>query len=784
MELSLKNIAPGNQQDWRDSILSANRKPGLCSVHMVDGTHMAGELMRIDGKRELLTLRDKTNKEPSEIGYRSIAYVRFEHLYSDSDIPQIQVTYADGAVVAPRSMPFNIIFNTGEKLAGLWKIKARKQRGLHLFTEKTAGRYERYFMPLRSIVSYDLEAAPGELLTPPAAAETPAQADKSDVVEFQSPLAPELTSKERLKKQQQYLKEFAADSSDKLRRMLDAPMPPVHQRMGEMLVEAGVITPEERDKALAAQKLNKKRIGEELIELGLALPDTVLLTIARSLQVPYVVLKDFDISTKALELVPPEVVTKYRALPLLVHNDALVVASSAPADHDLTNVLRFTSGKAISFVMTSEEDLDWAIEYCYREHEDEKLADELQLKVLDDSSDTINAEAVDEDQAPIIRLVTQIVSEGVKKGASDIHLWPAGDRFDLYYRIDGALVKIRRYSKRLLPAIVSRIKIIGRMDIAERRLPQDGRAQVILNEQKIDLRFSVVPTVAGESVVIRILNKDVGLRELSEIGFSKSHEEKFLDIINKSFGMFLVTGPTGSGKSTTLYSALNEVRKKNVNIITLEDPVEYRMEGVNQIQVNTAPGFDFARALKNVLRHDPDVVMVGEIRDYETAKIAVQSALTGHLVLSTLHTNDAAGAVTRLVEMGIEPYLVNSSLLGVLAQRLVKKNCPDCIDEEPIDALIRKSMGIPETEVFYRGKGCPNCNNTGYKGRRAVYELLVLSSKMRHLIIQGANNDELYKQAVEDGMIGLTENALELARNRETSLEEVYRVRVDRDTSF
>ena len=519
--------------------------------------------------------------------------------------------------------------------------------------------------------------------------------------------------------------------------------------------------------------------------MGLAYPDTILLTISRSLQLPYVILKNFDISTNALELVPPDVVKKYRALPLLIHNDIMVVATTNPADHDLTNVLRFTSGKAISFVMTSEEELDWAIEYCYREHEDEKLADELQLEVLDDSTATIDADAEDgaDDQAPIIRLVTQFISEGVKKGASDIHLWPAGDRFDLYYRIDGALVKIRRYSKRLLPAIVSRIKIIGRMDIAERRLPQDGRAQVALNEKNIDLRFSVVPTVAGESVVIRILNKDVGLRELDDIGFSQSHKEKFLDIINKSFGMFLVTGPTGSGKSTTLYAALNEVRKRNVNIITLEDPVEYRMEGVNQIQVNTAPGFDFARALKNVLRHDPDVVMVGEIRDYETAKIAIQSSLTGHLVLSTLHTNDAAGAVTRLVEMGIEPYLVNSSLLGVLAQRLVKQNCTECIDVEPIDPLIRKSMDIPEDEKFYRGKGCPQCNNTGYKGRRAVYELLVLSSKIRQLVVQGANNDELYQQAIEDGMTGLTENALELAREKVTSLEEVYRIRIDRDTS-
>ncbi len=316
------------------------------------------------------------------------------------------------------------------------------------------------------------------------------------------------------------------------------------------------------------------------------------------------------------------------------------------------------------------------------------------------------------------------------------------------------------------------------MNIAERRVPQDGRARVVEGGNVVDLRISIIPTVEGESVVIRLLNTEVGLKTISELGFSERDLPVFSDLIHKSYGIILVTGPTGSGKSTTLYAALEEVRKQNVNIITVEDPVEYHIPGIEQIQVNSAIGFTFARALRNILRHDPDVIMIGEIRDEETARIAVQSALTGHLVLSTLHTNDASGAVTRLMDMGIESYLLSSSLLGVLAQRLMRRNCIECAREEDVEPGIRISLGVPKDEVFYKGAGCERCNGTGYSGRLAVYELLLVTSGLRRLIKEGVASEQIQREAAKEGMVPLTANALSQARIGVTSLEEVYRVRL------
>ncbi|MEX0827417.1 MAG: GspE/PulE family protein, partial [Haliea sp.] len=335
------------------------------------------------------------------------------------------------------------------------------------------------------------------------------------------------------------------------------------------------------------------------------------------------------------------------------------------------------------------------------------------------------------------------------------------------------------FTKGLLSAVVGRIKIIGRMDIAERRLPQDGHAKIIDNGNAVDLRISVIPTVNGESVVIRLLNTQQGLKSIKELGFNENDAETFINLLNKSYGIILVTGPTGSGKSTTLYAALQEVIKSNLNIITVEDPVEYHIEGIEQIQVNTAPGFTFAKALRHILRHDPDVIMVGEIRDQETAKIAIESALTGHLVLSTLHTNDAPGAISRLLEMGIDPFLLNGALLGVFAQRLLRRNCPHCLAEENPEPRLLKALGITEPHKFYAGTGCEKCNDTGYRGRMAAYELLSITPSMHALIDRRAALEEIRGQAMKDGMVPLTQNALDQALQKKTSLAEVYRVRLE-----
>ncbi|MFP5505500.1 MAG: GspE/PulE family protein, partial [Gammaproteobacteria bacterium] len=502
--------------------------------------------------------------------------------------------------------------------------------------------------------------------------------------------------------------------------------------------------------------------------------------LARRLGLPFVKLKHFEVDPQALAGIPESLAREHQVLPLFLLDEHLVVALENPANSELTSLLQFVSGRSIDLCAAEHDDLACAIQRHYGAHQNDSTLQELEITAQRESEAQISVQEAERlgQEKPIVRLVNNILSDAIARRVSDIHIRPNENQVELLFRQDGTLIKLRDFSKALLPAVVARIKIIGRMNIAERRLPQDGRARITEGSTVVDMRISVIPTVKGESVVIRLLNVDAGMRSIGDIGFTAQDAELFTDLLHKSYGMLLVTGPTGCGKSTTLYAALQEVRGQNVNIITVEDPVEYRMEGVQQIQVNNVPGFNFARALRNILRHDPDVIMVGEIRDQETAKIAVESALTGHLVLSTLHTNDAPTAVTRLIEMGVESFLVKSSLLGVLAQRLVRLNCPHCIEKEPVDETMRKFLGVPIEESFYHGAGCDACNQTGFKGRMAVYELLTMTPRMHDLIRHDTPVDDIRRQAIVDGMRPLTEGALAVARERRISLAEVYRVRL------
>ncbi|MEC9314725.1 MAG: GspE/PulE family protein [Pseudomonadota bacterium] len=504
-------------------------------------------------------------------------------------------------------------------------------------------------------------------------------------------------------------------------------------------------------------------------------------TLAERLSLPFIRLHDYPFDETVLTLIPAEFARKHDVIPLRVNKTHLLVALASPMDMDLFQTLNFITGYSIDVTVATRTDIQWAVRKFYGARDDE-----LALESLNGNSQPFReaADLHDEmmrlsSEKPIVRLVANIIVDAIERRASDIHIKPRDKNVELIYRMDGVLTNIRFFSKTLLPAVVSRIKILGGMNIAERRLPQDGRCCVKHKSNPVDLRISIMPTVEGESVVIRLLNAQVGLKAVSELGFSDHDQEIFLDLLNKSNGIFLVTGPTGSGKSTTLYAALAEVQKQNVNILTVEDPVEYHMDGIQQIQINHTTGYTFARALRNILRHDPDVILVGEIRDEETGKIAVESALTGHLVLSTLHTNDAAGAVTRLLEMGIEPYLLTGCLLGVLAQRLVKRNCQHCLEEEPVDPLIRHALEVSDSEKFYRGGGCEHCNHTGVAGRMAVYELLEVSDSLRKLIHVDITSGEIHDHAIKEGMVSLTDNAMARARSREISLAEVYRVRLD-----
>lgn len=515
-----------------------------------------------------------------------------------------------------------------------------------------------------------------------------------------------------------------------------------------------------------------------LLEVGSYSEKDIQFARAQTLAIPFVDVDKVEADERAISLIDENTARKLNVFPLMFFRDSVVVAMLNPADYSLMTQLRFLMGRNIEPVMTSHRSLRSAINRVYSPLASDDIFVEAQSNDESKPEEHISDE-VDGGDRPTVKLVASILSEAIEKKASDIHIRPQEKHVDLIFRINGALISVRRFSRAALSGIVSRIKIIGKMNVAEHRLPQDGRTHLLHSGKAVDLRISILPSVYGESVVLRILDTSAGMKGIDEIGFSEEDQVRFKHLINRSSGMILVTGPTGSGKSTTLYSALHEVMKRDVNVITVEDPVEYHMSGALQVQVQQKIGMHFARVLRQILRHDPDVIMVGEIRDQETATIAAESALTGHLVLSTLHTNSASLTISRLLEMGIEPYMINSSLAAVLAQRLVRTNCPHCIEDYIPEEELCSLMGVAAGETYKQGVGCSECMNTGVMGRRAVYELLQLEPTMKKLIISEPNPVDLESQARQDGMRPLTEHALLLAKEGVISLEEAYRVRLE-----
>ncbi|MBP7216454.1 MAG: Flp pilus assembly complex ATPase component TadA [Candidatus Omnitrophica bacterium] len=554
--------------------------------------------------------------------------------------------------------------------------------------------------------------------------------------------------------------------------------------IGQILIEEGVINAQQLEKGLVEQKKSGEFICTTLVKLGFAPEEKIFNVLARQLNIPYVKLKDKDIDSLIIQKVPAKFASHYKIIPLEFKDNTLIVATTDPFDIRTLDDIKLLLGVEVKGVLATEIEIQEAIRKYYGVGAEtlERMITEKspaqELRVQADIAEDLEVMAED---ASIITFVNQIFSEAIKQGATDIHLEPFQNELRTRFRIDGVLydINIPETIKYFQPAIVSRIKIMARMNIAEHRLPQDGRIKIKLDEEELDLRVSILPTVFGEAVQIRILSQRFFL-ELEKLGLLKEDLKVLETVIKKPHGVIFVTGPTGSGKSTTLYAALARINSSEVKIITIEDPVEYQLRGVNQIQVIPQIGFNFATALRHMLRHDPDVMMVGEVRDYETAEIAIRSALTGHLVFSTLHTNDAAGAITRLLDMGVEPFLVSSSLECLIAQRLVRVICPKC--KKPVKSqedILAQCKGIEfdaSNIQLFEGQGCEYCRFTGYRGRTAIYEILTITESIREMILNHSSSQQIKQKAIAEGMRSLRHDGLHKVLSGITTLTEVIRV--------
>ncbi|MGQ9523395.1 MAG: type II secretion system ATPase GspE [Armatimonadota bacterium] len=549
-------------------------------------------------------------------------------------------------------------------------------------------------------------------------------------------------------------------------------------RLGEILIERGLITEEQLHEALEQQKRSGELIGQVLINLGYVQERDVLEALGEQLGLPVVTLTEHSVDPVALGQVPSEFAMRHQLIPLRSDDHTITVAMANPLDVQPLDDLRLVTGCEIKPAIASPSEIKRAIEQFYMEKMIQDISEQEADITADEGPDIADLQRM-ATEALVIQLVNLIIHQAVQERASDIHIEPFERELKVRYRIDGVLREAQSPPKRLHPAIVSRIKILADMNIAERRLPQDGRIQLRVSGRRIDIRVSTIPTLYGESVVMRILDKSMGLLTLEELGMQAQALERFRRLISVPHGIILVTGPTGSGKSTSLYAALMEIYSVEKKIITIEDPVEYQLPGVNQIQVRPNIGLTFASGLRHIVRQDPDVIMVGEIRDPETADIAINAALTGHLVFSTLHTNDSAGAITRLLDMHVEPYLVASTLIGSIAQRLVRRICTKCKTTTQLRPEYLREVGFPEEMVNHKfavGRGCDECGGTGYKGRIGVFEMLVIDDEIRRMIVERSSATVIKQYAVSKGMTTLLADGREKILQGISTVDEVLRV--------
>ncbi len=562
-----------------------------------------------------------------------------------------------------------------------------------------------------------------------------------------------------------------------------------YKRLGELLIAAGTISEEELEKGLALQKGTKERLGTVLISNGIITENQLIEALQMQLGIEYIDLTKVNIPTELAQALPKNIAKQYQVVPVKAVKDELYLAMSDPLNFYAIEEVRKAVRKKVVPMVAKASAIDHSIQVLYGNEGAAKAIEEMKREAIgnvdvDSSPDlafvtnTLGDDAVN--SAPTIRLVNSIIERAVTERASDIHIEPRETEMQVRMRIDGMMRDILTIPKELQSSVISRIKIMSGLDIAERRVPQDGRFNVRVKDKDIDLRVSTLPTIYGEKIVARLLDKSGGKISKEAIGLTGSDLEKYDKMIKMRAGVILIVGPTGSGKSTTMYTMIDDLNTKEVNLVTLEDPVEYNISGISQVQINEKTGMTFASGLRAILRQDPDIIAVGEIRDGETAEIAMRAAITGHVVLSTIHTNDAVGTIERLEDIGVEPYLVSSALKGIISQRLVRRICPNCRKaytptQEELDDLNMKAE--PDLQ-FYRGAGCPECFNSGYRGRIAVFEMLPVSHSVRAMISERKSRDEIEKKLKEpgSGFVSLRENALRLMREGVTSVEEVLRV--------
>jgi type IV pilus assembly protein PilB len=554
-------------------------------------------------------------------------------------------------------------------------------------------------------------------------------------------------------------------------------------RIGDVLVAAGAITEEQLQEGLAKQKETGRKLGNALVDLGFISNDMLITVLTTQLGIDYIELKGAKIEEKVIHMVPDNMVTKYQAIPIEIDPDnpnILKVAMADPMDIMAMDDIGLVTNLQVEPMLASEEGIRNAIDKYYGSAQAMEAAEayrQEQQNALGGGDEEDGNEEID--NSPIVLLVKQIIEGGVRQRASDIHIEALENSVRVRYRIDGALKQVMSYDLSILAGITARIKIIGGMDIAEKRKPQDGRITIMVDRREFDVRVSILPTVFGEKTVMRLTSKDGLTKPKSALGFDAEQEKVFDNILSNPHGIILVTGPTGSGKSTTLYTSLSELNTEDVNIITVEDPVEANINGINQVQVNNKADMTFAAALRSILRQDPDIIMIGEIRDGETAGIAVQAAITGHLVVSTLHTNSAASTITRLIDMGIESYIAGDAVVGVIAQRLVRRLCTTCKQPRLVEDEERVQLGVPADEedvIIYEPQGCPLCNDTGYSGRIGVYEMMPVSRALQAVIASGATADVIEKQALKEGMLTLKMGAAKHVLDGITSIAEMNKI--------